>query len=160
MNPIFATAVEALQQADAELRRLGSAVEQSTTAAAGAEQRLAQLRKNETDLNNALAERAQQLAAARETINKAPLAVEEARREGQVRAAEVINQATARANAILQDAEHRAAEKIAEAEQHIADMDKKRAAAEAQLSDVQVRLEAAHNGFSALKKQAAEFAGR
>jgi chromosome segregation ATPase len=160
MNPIFAAAVEALQQADAELRRLGSAVEQSTTAAAGAEQRLAQLRKNETDLNNALAERAQQLAAARETINKAPLAVEEARKEGQARAAEVLNQATARANAILQDADHRAAEKIAEAEQHIADMGKQRATAEDNVRDAQARLDKIQEHFSALKKAAAEFAGR
>jgi chromosome segregation ATPase len=160
MNPIFAAAIEALQQADAELRRLGSAVEQSTTAAAGAEQRLAQLRKNENDLNQALAQSAQQVAQARETINKAPAVIEEARKEGQARAAEVINQATARANAILQDAEHRAAEKIAEAEQHIADMDRKRATAEAQLNDVQGRLKDAHNGFSALKQKAAEFAGR
>jgi chromosome segregation ATPase len=160
MNPIFTAAIDALQQADVELRRLASTVDQATTAATGAEQRLAQLRKNENDLNATLAVLAQQVATARQTIANAPSVLAAAMTDGQARANELIIQATTNAQIIVQEAEVRAAAKLADAQATVDGMAQTRAAAQAQLSDVQAQLETAQNGFSALKKQAADFAGR
>ncbi len=69
-HPIFVAAQEALERVEDELASLESAVAGHKTAADGAEQRLARLRKNEEDLNALVNGLAKQGAQARDAISK------------------------------------------------------------------------------------------
>jgi uncharacterized protein YhaN len=75
MNSTFAAAIAALQQAQDEINRVSSSHDAAIAASDAVEQRLAQLRKNETDLTNIINGLAQQVADARTTIANAPNAI-------------------------------------------------------------------------------------